>query len=101
MLLIFTTLKCAHLAQASSEALDLAMSLYEMCVDHAVETKQERRVVNYLLIQLGLMRCEQKFKTSYNIKSCQYALRETLNKKSLSSDYMKNTLTVFLDQMGV
>lgn len=76
------------------------MSLYKMCIDYAVETKQERRVVNYLLIQLGLMRSEQKFKTSYNLKSCQYALRETLNKKSLGSDYMKNTLKVFLDQVG-
>ena len=77
------------------------MSLYEMCIDHAVKTKQERRVVNYLLIQLGLMRSEQKCKTSFNIKSCQYALRETLNKKSLGSDYMKNVLTLFLDKMGV
>lgn len=74
------------------------MSLFKECIDYAVKTKQERRVLNYLLIQLGLMRSELKFKSSYNMKACQFALRETLNKKSLASDYIKNTLTVFLDK---
>lgn len=93
-------MKCAHLSQSSTAALDLAMSLYKECVDYAVKTKQERRVLNYMLIQLGLMRSELKFKSSYNMKSCQYALRETLHKKPLASEYMKNTFKVFLDKVG-
>uniref|UniRef100_A0A1I8N6C2 Ran GTPase-activating protein n=1 Tax=Musca domestica TaxID=7370 RepID=A0A1I8N6C2_MUSDO len=101
LLLIFTTLKCAHLAQSSSVALDLAMSLYKECVDYAIKTKQERRVLNYLLQQLGLLRSEIKFKSLYNLKSCRYALRETLYKKPLASEYMKNTFKVFLEQLDV
>ncbi|XP_073823418.1 ran GTPase activating protein [Musca autumnalis] len=101
LLLIFTTLKCAHLAQSSSVALDLAMSLYKECVDYAVKTKQERRVLNYLLQQLGLLRSEMKFQSSYNLKSCRYALRETLYKKPLASEHMKNTFKVFLEQLDV
>ncbi|XP_075150152.1 ran GTPase activating protein [Haematobia irritans] len=101
LLLIFTTLKCGHLAQSSPAALDLAMSLYMECVDYAVKTKQERRVLNYLLQQLGLLRSEKKFQSSYNLKSCRYALRETLYKKSLASEHMKNTFKVFLEQLDV
>ncbi|XP_065357728.1 ran GTPase-activating protein [Calliphora vicina] len=99
LLLIFTALKCGHLSQSSNTALDLAMSLFKECIDYAVETKQERRILNYLLIQLGLMRSELKFNSAYNLKSCQYALRETLNQKPLASKLMKNTLQVFLDQV--
>ncbi|XP_061390248.1 ran GTPase-activating protein [Musca vetustissima] len=101
LVLIFTTLKCAHLAQSSSVALDLAMSLYKECVDYAVKTKQERRVLNYLLQQLGLLRSEMKFQSAYNLKSCRYALRETLYKKPLASEHMKNTFKVFLEQLDV
>ena len=97
-MLIFTTLKCAHLAQSSPVALELAMSLYKEAIDYAVQTKQEKRVLNYLLIQLGLLRSEQKFNSSYDLKSCRYALKETLKKQNIASDHMKNAFQVFLDK---
>ncbi|KAL9875472.1 ran GTPase-activating protein [Glossina fuscipes] len=101
LLLVFTALKCAHLAQSSAEALELAVALYQETADYAVQTKQERRITNYLLMQLGLLRCEEKFHTEYNMKSCRFALRQTLSKKSIDSVYMKNTFQVFLNQLDV
>lgn len=98
LLLIFTTLKCAHLTKESSEALNLAVELYKAVVDYAVETKQERRITNYLLKQLHLLRSEVKFTSKYNIKSCRHALREALIRGSFSNEYMRNTFQVFLDQ---
>uniref|UniRef100_A0A1A9ZY73 Uncharacterized protein n=1 Tax=Glossina pallidipes TaxID=7398 RepID=A0A1A9ZY73_GLOPL len=60
LLLVFTALKCAHLTRSSAEALELAVGLYQETVDDAIQTKQERRITNYLLMQLGLLRCEQR-----------------------------------------
>ena len=99
MVLIFTALKCAHLSQSSPAALDVATALYKEAIDYAVKTKQETRILNYLLIQLGLLRSEEKFKSSYNLKSCRYALKETLSRQSVASDHMKNAFQVFLDKV--
>lgn len=87
------------MSESSASALDVAKSLYKEIVDYAVKTKQERRILNYLLMQLGLLRSEEKFSTQYNLKSCRYALRKTLQSESLASDSMKNTFEVFLDQL--
>uniref|UniRef100_A0A1A9UNJ8 Uncharacterized protein n=1 Tax=Glossina austeni TaxID=7395 RepID=A0A1A9UNJ8_GLOAU len=60
LLLVFNAQKCAHLAQSSVEDLELAVALYQETVDDAVQTKEERRITNYLLTQLGLLRCEER-----------------------------------------
>uniref|UniRef100_A0A0A1X3E5 Ran GTPase-activating protein n=1 Tax=Zeugodacus cucurbitae TaxID=28588 RepID=A0A0A1X3E5_ZEUCU len=100
LLLIFTTLKCAHLSQSSAAALDLAKALYKETVDYAVETKQERRVLNYILMQLGLLRSEEKFTSAYDVKSCRYALRETLKSNpQFGSEHMRNAFNVFLKEL--
>ncbi|XP_054745002.1 ran GTPase-activating protein [Anastrepha obliqua] len=100
LLLIFTTLKCAHLSQSSATALDLAKALYAETADYAVNTKQERRVLNYVLMQLGLLRSEEKFKSPYDLKSCRYALREALKANpQLGSEYMRNAFNIFLQQL--
>uniref|UniRef100_A0A1A9X068 Ran-GTPase activating protein 1 C-terminal domain-containing protein n=1 Tax=Glossina brevipalpis TaxID=37001 RepID=A0A1A9X068_9MUSC len=101
LLLIFTALKCAHLAQSSAEALELATILYQETINYAIKNKQERRITNYLLMQLGLLHCEEKFHTEYNKKSCRFALRQTLSSKSIDSAYMKNTFQVFLNNLDV
>ncbi|XP_036321813.1 ran GTPase-activating protein [Rhagoletis pomonella] len=102
LLQIFTTLKCAHLSQSSPVALELAKTLFKETVDYAVQTKQERRVLNYLLMQLGLLRSEEKFSSAYDLKSCRYALRETLKANpQLGSEHMRNVLNVFLQQLDV
>lgn len=99
LLLIFTALKCAHLSESSSAALDLAKALYKETVDYAVETKQERRVLNYMLMQLGLLRSEEKFTSPYDLKSCRYALRETLKSNpQFGSEHMRNAFNIFLQQ---
>lgn len=99
---IFTTLKCAHLSQSSPVALELAKALYKETVDYAVQTKQERRVLNYLLMQLGLLRSEEKFNSAYDLKSCRYALRETLKANpQLGSEHIRNAFNVFLNQLDL
>ncbi|KAH8335875.1 hypothetical protein KR074_000576 [Drosophila pseudoananassae] len=96
LLLVFTTLKCAHLAQSSKPALELAESLYQATFDYAIKTKQEKRVLNYVLKQLELLRCEESFKSEYNIKSCRFALSEVLKKPQFANDNIKNTFKIFL-----
>uniref|UniRef100_A0A1A9UNS8 Uncharacterized protein n=1 Tax=Glossina austeni TaxID=7395 RepID=A0A1A9UNS8_GLOAU len=60
LLLVFTAQKCAHLAQSSAEALKLPVDLYQETVDDTVQTKQEPRITNYLLMQIGLLLCEER-----------------------------------------
>ncbi|EDW78043.1 uncharacterized protein Dwil_GK24798 [Drosophila willistoni] len=99
LLLVFTALKCSHLSKTSKPALDLAVSLYKSTFEYALQTKQENRVLNYILLQLGLLRSEESFKSEYDLKSCRYALREAIIKPDFANDNIKNTLKVFLEQM--
>ncbi|KAH8273916.1 hypothetical protein KR044_003414 [Drosophila immigrans] len=101
LLLVFTTLKCAHLSKTSKPALDLAISLYQATFDYAIQTNQEARVLDYVLQQLGLLRSEEHFKSDYDVKSCRYALREALGKQQFANDNVKNTFKVFLDKLDV
>ncbi|XP_030569879.1 ran GTPase-activating protein [Drosophila novamexicana] len=101
LLLIFTTLKCAHLSQTSQAALELAVSLYQATFDYAIKTEQESRVLDYYLKQLGLLRSEEHFKSDYNVKSCRYALREAIKRETFANDNIKNTFKIFLDQLDV
>ncbi|KAH8378378.1 hypothetical protein KR093_011069 [Drosophila rubida] len=101
LLLVFTTLKCAHLCKTSKPAMDLAISLYQATFDYAIQTNQETRVVDYVLKQLGLLRSEEHFKSDYDVKSCRYALREALGKQQFANDNVKNTFKVFLDKLDV
>ncbi|KAH8244799.1 hypothetical protein KR032_000474 [Drosophila birchii] len=101
LLLVFTTLKCAHLSQSSKAALELAVSLYQLTFDYAIKTKQETRVTNYVLKQLCLLRCEEPFKSDYNIKSCRFALSEALRSPKFANDNIKNTFKMYLDNINV
>lgn len=101
LLLVFTTLKCAHLSQTSQPALELAISLYQATFDYAIQTKQESRVLEYVLKQLGLLRSEERFKSDYDVKNCRYALREALSKPQFANDNIKNTFKVFLDKLDI
>jgi len=101
LLLIFTTLKCAHLSKTSKPALELAISLYQATFEYAIKTKQETRVLDYYLKQLGLLRSEEHFKSDYDVKSCRYALREALTKQQFANENIKNTFQLFLDKLDV
>lgn len=97
--LVFTTLKCAALANESKEALDIAVALYKDAFDYAVSTRQVSRVKNFFLIQLGLLKCESKeFKPAYNLQSCRYALKETISKHNTIADDFKSTFNLFLER---
>ncbi|EDV54654.1 ran GTPase-activating protein [Drosophila erecta] len=97
LLLVFTTLKCAHLSQSSKAALDLAISLYQATFDYAIKTKQETRVLNYVLMQLRLLHCKETFKSDYDVKSCRFALREALKQPTFANDNIKNSFKTFLE----
>ncbi|XP_043642563.1 ran GTPase-activating protein [Drosophila teissieri] len=99
LLLVFTTLKCAHLSQSSKAALDLAISLYQATFDYAIKTKQETRVLNYVLMQLRLLHCEQTFNSDYDVKSCRFALREALKQPTFANDNIKNSFKTFLESV--
>ncbi|XP_055906639.1 ran GTPase-activating protein [Eupeodes corollae] len=101
IMLIFTSLKCAALSKVSKEALDISTALYEDSFAYAEENDQVTRVTNFFLIQLGLLKSEQKdFKPNYNLKGCRYAFREALKEKNLPSE-VKQTFTLFLDRFDV
>ncbi|XP_039483002.1 ran GTPase-activating protein [Drosophila santomea] len=99
LLLVFTTLKCAHLSQSSKAALDLAISLYQATFDYAIKTKQETRVLNYVLMQLRLLHCDQTFNSDYDVKSCRFALREALKQPTFANDNIKNSFKTFLESV--
>ncbi|XP_055855857.1 ran GTPase-activating protein [Episyrphus balteatus] len=98
IMLTFTALKCAALSKVSQEALDISVALYADSFAYAQEVDQVTRVMNFFLIQLGLLKSEQKeFKPAYNLKGCRYAFRETLKQKELPIE-VKQTFTLFLDR---
>nr|AKC00915.1 Ran GTPase activating protein [Drosophila melanogaster] len=97
LLLVFTTLKCAHLSQSSKAALDLAVSLYQATFDYAIKTKQETRVLNYVLMQLRLLPCKEVFHSDYDVKNCRFALREALKQPTFANDNIKNSFKTFLE----
>ncbi|XP_033170216.1 ran GTPase-activating protein [Drosophila mauritiana] len=97
LLLVFTTLKCAHLSKSSKAALDLAVSLYQATFDYAIKTKQETRVLNYVLMQLRLLPCKEAFHSDYDVKSCRFALREALKQPTFANDNIKNSFKTFLE----
>ncbi|ALC39503.1 RanGap [Drosophila busckii] len=99
LLLVFTTLKCAHHSKSSKAALDLAVSLYKTTFEYAIKTKQEQRVLDYVLKQLCILRSEEPFKSPYDMTNCRYALREVISLSDFANDNIKNTLKVCLDQL--
>ncbi|ALC47631.1 maker245 [Drosophila busckii] len=99
LLLVFTTLKCAHHSMSSKAALDLAVSLYKATFEYAIKTKQQQRVLNYVLKQLCLLRSEEPFKSPYDMTNCRYALREAISQADFANADVKNTLKAFLDQL--
>lgn len=78
--------------------MDLAVDLYKTLVNYAVETQQVRRITNYLLKQLHLLRSEVKFRSKYDLNNCHFALREALRRNAVNDEYMRNTFDVFLSQ---
>lgn len=85
--LVFTILKCSAIAPKNPEALKVATALYKDCYDHAIRTNQVMRVNNFFLIQLGLLKAEQKtFKPCYDLKACRSVIQSAIGEKAIPTE---------------
>jgi RanGAP1 C-terminal domain len=55
---------------------------------------------NFVLIQLGLLKCEDKtFTPKYNVKACRHALQQAIAHNCIPKDE-QNTFNVFMEQVN-
>lgn len=96
--LVFTILKLASLGEQSSEAQKLALELFKETFEYAKEKDRMRSVRNFFLIQLGLLKAEEKnFTPKYNVKSCRSALESAIKENPLLPEEEKSIYEVFLN----
>ncbi|KAL5293445.1 RANGAP1 family protein [Megaselia abdita] len=94
--LVFTTMKFAALSKESNEALDLAKAFFDDCFKYAAEKSQTNRVKNFFLIQMGLLKSEdKKFVPHFNVESSRFAIEESLKIDSIPQE-IKETFKTFL-----
>lgn len=95
--LVFTILKCAELSLKTDEALTIAKELFKDVIEFARKNNQLQSVRNFFLIQLGLLKSENKsFKPQYNIEGCRYALKCVLDANIIPEEE-KNIYNFFLE----
>jgi len=98
--LVFTILKCAELSEKSTEALMVAEELFKDVFEYAQKSNRLQSVRNFFLVQLGLLKSEDKsFKPKYNISGCRHALRSVLQKNIIPDDE-KNIYQFLLDDQN-
>ncbi|XP_053695339.1 ran GTPase-activating protein [Sabethes cyaneus] len=98
--LAFTILKLSEISEKSSEALEVSEALLTDAYDYARNNNRLKSLRNFLLIQLGLLKCEDsKFKPSYNVQGCRYALKNAIAKNIVPEDE-QNYFKVFLEHRG-
>lgn len=94
--LVFLTMKFAALSKESKEALELAKSFFDECFKYATEKSQTNRVKNFFLIQMGLLKSEdKKFVPHFNVESSRFAIEESLKTETIPQD-IKDTFKTFL-----
>ncbi|XP_059614438.1 ran GTPase-activating protein [Phlebotomus argentipes] len=97
--LVFTILKCSDLSLQSKEALAVSDALFADAFQYAQDNSQVNSVRNFFLIQLCLLRCEDKtFQPTYNTQACRSALESAMKKNFFPSD-LRGTFECFLDKM--
>lgn len=97
----FAILKCSSIAGDCSAAMDVALALYKDCFDFAVNTSQLMRVKNFFLIQLGLLRTEDKtYRPMHNVAACQVAVRNGIEQKIFPSE-VASMFELFLDRFQI
>lgn len=95
--LVFTILKCGELSEKSPDALGVTEELFKDVFTYATEKECLDSVRNFFLVQLGLMKSEDKsFKPKYNIQGCRHALQCAL-KKNIIPDEEKNIYQFLLE----
>ncbi|XP_055709050.1 ran GTPase-activating protein [Phlebotomus papatasi] len=96
--LVFAILKCSALSLQSKEALAVSDDLFADALKYAQDKSQVNSVRNFFLIQLCLLRCEDKsFKPTYDPKACRSALESAMQRDFFPSD-LRGTFQCFLDQ---
>lgn len=97
--LVFATLKCAAISSKNPEALKVAIALLKDCYDHATKTNQVLHVNNFFLIQLGLIKAEEKtFKPCYDLKACRSVLKSAIGEKAIPAE-AATTFNFFLQAL--
>ncbi|XP_055543929.1 ran GTPase-activating protein [Wyeomyia smithii] len=98
--LAFTILKLSEISEKSEEALEVSEALLTDAYDYAKNNNRLKSLRNFLLIQLGLLKCEDSaFKPSYNVQGCRYALKNAITKNIVPEDE-QNYFKVFLEHRG-
>uniref|UniRef100_A0A182JSD5 Uncharacterized protein n=1 Tax=Anopheles christyi TaxID=43041 RepID=A0A182JSD5_9DIPT len=96
----FTILKCSDLCESQPEALDVALALYKDAFEFARTNKRLKSLRNFILIQLGLLKSEDRsFRPNYSVQQCQRALRDAI-KQNLIPEEETNIFKTFLDHKG-
>ncbi|KAL7027940.1 hypothetical protein ACKWTF_005662 [Chironomus riparius] len=95
--LVFTILKLSSISEESKEAQQIALELFKEAFEYAKTKDRLKSVRNFFLIQLGLLKSEEKmFKPKYDIKSCRAALENAINNNSIP-DEEKTIFECFLN----
>ncbi|XP_037052320.1 ran GTPase-activating protein [Bradysia coprophila] len=95
--MVFSILKCSTISKESNDALEVAQVLYKECFEYAEKTNQLKRVTNFFLYQLGLLKHEDKsFHLIFNVDACRSALQYAIKQNSLPSE-ISNTFQVFFN----
>ncbi|XP_053674991.1 ran GTPase-activating protein [Anopheles nili] len=96
----FTILKCSDLSEQQPEALNVALALYKDAFAFAKANKRLRSLRNFVLIQLGLLKSEDRsFRPSYNMQMCQQVLRAAI-KQNLIPEEETNMFETFFTLKG-
>ena len=96
--MVFAVLKVSAISQQSKDALEVATALYKDCFDFAQSTTQLKRVNNFFLTQLGLLKNEDKaFVPTYDLKACRGAAQHAIKTNTFPAD-VASTFNLFLEQ---
>ncbi|XP_058453252.1 ran GTPase-activating protein [Malaya genurostris] len=98
--LVFTILKLAEISESSGEALEVSEALIADAYDYAKNNNRLKSLRNFLLIQLGLLKCEDRsFKPEYNVQGCRHALKNAI-KKNIVPEEEQVFFNVFMEHRG-
>ncbi|XP_070508512.1 ran GTPase-activating protein [Chironomus tepperi] len=85
--LVFTILKLSSIGEQSKDAQEIALELFKEAFEYAKTKDRLKSVRNFFLIQLGLLKSEEKiFKPKYDVKPCRTALENAINNNSIPEE---------------
>ncbi|XP_055614078.1 ran GTPase-activating protein [Uranotaenia lowii] len=98
--LAFTILKLSEISDKNAEALVVTEALFADVYEYAKNNNRLKSLRNFLLIQLGLLKSEEKsFKPGYNIQGCRHALKNAMSKNIIPEEE-QSFFKVFLEHRG-